>query len=172
MKSNSILEHLLFQTPSLRKTFIALDLINIHRQIPTCEHKELKNILLPFKDPKIIAVWGLVETIALVSTEVVNRKMSALFISGNEATIMVGSKEKLIGELSQRISVKDYLPPPILRKIVYIFDYKECDGVMFSEISLNQWALDSNPLAFELNTLKKCGANLILRQIVSSLNEE
>ena len=170
MNTIDVLQQLIFQNNDLKKVFECFGIISNKNQISVNERPEFKNLLKPFINPKIVAIYGYIEIIALICPIPSDRKYFTLFIQGNECKILKISKNKIVDELFKFISLKDFLPSPLLRKIVFINNYqKYVDGIIFSEIYNNIWTLDNDPLSIKIDTKKRCGAKVILTEVIFSI---
>lgn len=167
MDTLDVIEALVWKKPSLRKVFIALDIINETRLITPKEHKEFSNLLVDFKNPIIIDVVGLTECIAIIEPKRINRTFPTIIIEGYHCKISSFSKTALISLLRSSINNKDFLPPPLIRKIIYINDYeKSVNGAVFSEVGKNLWTIDADPLSLDLKTSANYTAVMILNQLL------
>ncbi len=167
MDTLDVVEALIWRNAKLRKVFITLDVINERRVITPQEHREFSNLLADFQSPIIIDVVGLTECIAIIEPKRVNRTFPTVIIEGHECKIGSYSRSALMSILRSSINGKDFLPPPLTRKIIYIDKYdSSVDGVVFSEVGRNLWTLDPDPLSLNLKTSANCTSGIILSQLL------
>lgn len=174
MKTTAVLEQLLFANPNLLDAFRAFGLIQKGKEIVPYEHKELKNLLFPFKNIRIIGIWGLIEQIVLVGLDrsAGKRQMPVIYITGNNSDVGMSSKGKLEDDLLKTIDIRDFLPSPIIRKIVYMNDTGSLSGKMYSEVLNNVWIEDADPLSIRIDDKpqKRCGPNIILHEVLKGID--
>lgn len=173
MDTIEILETLVFKIPKLRKVFIELDVINQSRNISPKDRKEFKNLLKDFNNPKIIDVIGLTEVIMIIEPIKIGKQYPVIIFEGYQCKIIKLSKSSIISYLRSSISIKDFLPDPLVRKIVYISDYeKDVNGLIFSEYQKGFWTIDKNPLSLNVDTSQKCSIYNILIEILNDIEEQ
>ena len=169
MDTIELMESLLYKIPSIREAFLGLNIMSLERKISASEHKEFLNIIKPFNNPKIISVIGLVQTTMLIENVKHGKTYSVVLINGYKSEILDLSKTKIYDILYKQLSLKDYLPEPFVKKIIYIDDYsKELIGVVFSEYSKNMWTIDS-PLELPITSSQKVSGKNIINEIIINL---
>lgn len=166
-----LVETLLYQFPELRKVFLLLNIMSIERKISASSHPEFKNILKPFlnKMPKVVSVVGLTQITILISQEKIGRTWPIIIIKGDKSEILECSKGKICDILNKHLKWKDYLPEPLIKKIIYISDYNEkVTGVVFSEYRKNMWTI-YNPLDIDVKTTQKTTSLVIINEILADI---
>lgn len=169
MNTIDLVESLLFKNPKMRKAFIGLNIISLERKISTNEHSEFKNILIPFNNPKIISIFGITQLTAIIEPTKNGRTYSIILINGYKSEILECSKTKINDILYKHLKLKDYLPEPLFKKIVYIKDF-DCNlkGIVFSEYSNNMWTID-DPLKLPITSKQKISGKIIIKEILSDI---
>lgn len=169
MDTIELVEALLYKIPSIRLAFLGLNIMSLERKISASEHKEFLNIIKPFNNPKIISVVGLIHTTMIIEPIKNGKTYSVILINGYKSEIIEISKTKIYDILYKKLSLKDYLPEPFVKKIIYINSYStELMGIVFSEYSKNMWTIDS-PLKLPITSSQKISGKNILNEIIIDL---
>lgn len=173
MKTNLIVETLLYNCPSIRRVFLNLNIMSLERKISAREHKEYNHLLENFKDSKnikIISVVGIVQTTMLISLEKTSRVHDVIIIRGNDSEVTQMGKTKITRDLIINLYWKDFLPEPFVKKIIYIdeFNSLETKGIVFSEVEKNIWTVD-DPMNVEITNSRKISGKAIIKEIVDSV---
>lgn len=173
MNTLKIVESLIYKNPNIRKALMALNIINRDRIISPNNHLEFNNILKNFNNPKIISCVGIIQLTIIIESKKINRTYPTIFINGYNSEIKNVGKTYLIKELNRFMNVKDFLPQPLIRKIIYINNFSNDDnleGVVFSEYSKNLWTLE-DPLNFNIESSLKTTPKEILTEILNDCLE-
>lgn len=169
MNTIELCEALLYKIPDIRKAFIGLNIMNLERKISASEHPEFKNILKPFNNPKVISVVGLTHLTAIVEPIRDGKVYHTILIQGKNAEITAFGKTKMINILFQHLKLKDFLPPPLVKKIIFIDSYKDkLLGLVFSEYRNGMWTID-DPLQIPLTSCSKMSGKVILNEVISEM---
>lgn len=166
METFEILESFVFHHGEYREIFAALNISSVERKIGTVDRPEFKNILKDFDQPKIISILGLKQLTLLVEPKKINRKFPTLMIDGYNTDRMDMSKTGLLRHMRSFINIVDFIPPPLIRKIIYISQPQE--SVTFSEYMRGEWTTE-DPMEMEPKNSKTCGAAIILENILDDL---
>lgn len=172
MNTLELVEALLYKIPDIRNAFMSLNVMNLERKISASEHPEFRNIIKPFTKPKIISVVGLTQITLLVEPTDSYRVHPTIVINGHRSDILELSKTRMVDMLHRHLKLRDYLPEPFVKKIIYIDQYGSngLKGVVFSEFGLNRWTVD-DPLQLPIVSQQKIGGKDILKEVLSSIFE-
>lgn len=193
MQQNNIIYHdtfdilglMLYKIPKLHILLQYLNIVSPEdgRFISTNNSIELSPLISDFvtedilSDPnkiKTIVVVGHLFTIALIPMEKGegNKRIHPImYITGENIRIEQQSWSLINSELNDLINIKDFLPNPFCRKIIYISSWtQELKGVMFSEVGMNIWTIN-DPTDLPLKNTMKSGSKEIIRNILLDLRE-
>ena len=155
-----------------------------NRVINANRHQELDSLLDEFIDDEIIqnpskikfiVVSGNITVTAIIPMKEgtgKSRLHPIMYIMGNLTRIERQSWTLISSELVSYLQIKDFLPPPFCKKIVYIRDWGEnfMKGAAFSEVGRNVWTID-DPTKLPIKNTMKCTARIIIANIISDLKE-
>lgn len=169
MDTIELVEAMLYKMPNIRKAFLGLNIMSVERKISSSEHPEFKNILKPFKNPKIISIVGLTQLTAIVEPTKIGKVYPVILINGYNSEITELSKTGLSDRLFKHLRYRDYLPAPFVKKIIYISNYDgSLNGIVFSEYGPNKWTID-DPLNLPIKSDQKIGGKVIINEVISDL---
>lgn len=166
MDTIELIECLLYKIPNIRNAFLGLNIMSLERKISASEHSEFLNLIKPFNNPKIISIIGLISTTMIIEPVKNGKTYPVIIINGYKSEILDISKTKIYNTLYNQLSLKDYLPEPFVKKIIYIHSYsKELKGVIFSEYCKNMWTINS-PLELPITSFQKISGKNIINEII------
>lgn len=186
MITKSVIEHLLYNNSDLRELFLNLGILydqsdtskdnfRFNPNLVAKKHTELENLLKPFlfikeNDLAIIMTISFIQSIFIINKNKINRRYRILHITGNVTRCIELGKSSLSSEISAYFNTKDFLPPALLRKIIYFDNTKNSlnlNGIMFVEQNRNIWSIENNDV-IELSLNKK-EVNISYSQIINQL---
>lgn len=178
MKTKLVMEALLYKDPNLHKVLNVLNVISPERPISAVERREYDNVLSSFStgNLKFITTIGLVETIFVINTteKLPRKRFPVMIIRGDIVEITKLSPGSLVKEITKSINQKDFLPLPVVNKIIYIEKYNgdKPIGVVFSECFINYWTLD-DPFVLKMDHKgeRKATALQMITLLVDSLRD-
>lgn len=172
MKTKWIMEALMHKDPNLHKVLNVLNVIAPGRLMSSVERREYDNILKPFCNGnlKFLCVIGMMETIFIIGDSKSFRstiKFNLMIVRGNVTEITELSAGTLVSEAAQALNHKDFLPSPVVSKIIFVDDYSGSNpkGLIFSETFPNHWTID-DPFELNLNMREQSATG---RQIIDML---
>lgn len=176
METKEIVEALLYKMPELRVSLQNLNIITYQRPWNAAERPEFKNILKDFNNTGIISIIGIVPVTYIIDkTPRSDNTFPVLVIEGYHSYVRYWSMNYIPGEMNEKINIKDFLPEPFHRKIIYIKDYNYSPtkssnpiGIVFSEYSKNKWTTE-DPMSLPIKNSRKSGSSLILNAVVRDL---
>lgn len=182
LDTKDIIESLIYRMPEIRKAFTGLGILSLERKISSINHPEFSNILKDFKKEhiKIISIVGLIQTTFIIEPIKVGRLYPTIIISGNSTEITNLSKTGLLSTISKYLNIRDYLPAPFCRKIIYIENFLNVDintndiyleGVVFSELRTNYWTID-DPLKLPTTSVQKISGRAIINEIILDIIDQ
>lgn len=191
METVDIIEGILFKIPSIKIALSSLGFFYNGRTISATNRPEFNNILSNFNSPKIISVVSITQLTMIIEPIFLDRKIPVIIINGDSCEIKTMSKTLIQSTLYSHLNIKDFLPKPFVKKIIYISDYglkstnnNKCDinnlidykeevlsGVVFSEYTSGVWTID-DPLSLPVNNTQKIWPNAILFELMNDLLKE
>lgn len=169
MNTIEICEHLLFKIPKIRNALFSLNIISNERNIAPVEHNEFNNIISDFENPRIISAIGIVCLTIIIEPKIISRKYNIIIINGYSSEKMILSKTGICDLIYRTLNIRDFLPMPLTKKIIYISDFSKMEGVIFSEYSKNLWTINDPMLLPSKNTMKTNVKNIIDKIVCDAL---
>lgn len=131
--SIAILESLQYKIPSIRNVYSLID-INVGSSL----HKEVDNIVSNFTNPSVIISIGLLTNCYIIQRES-KTKIHVICIS-QETIYFKCNTGELVRNIVGSLKLKDFVPDPIMKKIVFINDYnKTVTGEVFYEMNKDRY---------------------------------
>ena len=170
METQLLIEALTFKYPEIRKPLLCLNILSEKRNFSPTYRPEFDNILNNFNEIKIVSVIGIIQVTAIIGLRSPIKKYPIILIKGNNSEYHKMTKTMISSLLIKFCSIKDFLPQPFVKKIIYIenFNDNKCEGLVFSEFLKNKWTLE-DPLKVPITNYNSCGCGLIIRQIIEDI---
>lgn len=168
MKTKDVIEALIYRHPDFRSVLQIMNVIGIERKISSSEHPELNNVLKNFNNCSVVSTISSIQTIFIVDTSAGTVKHPVIKIEGWNSEILSISKTGISAALNAGINIRDFLPQPFHRKVIYIPDFNLSKGIVFSEYTKNVWTT-GDPMVIPAENKLKAGAREIIDNVVLDL---
>lgn len=175
MKTKDVVEHLLFSDKHYSSLFNLIGVIDKNRMWGSSKHIELNNVLSNFESSnlefvKVVMVCGIIQKIVIFDSNPDNRIkrcLPCIVIQGHESSIENWSKTKALTEFNSVLNLKDFLPKPFSRKIIYISNLKKIKPIVFSEYTKNEWTLEDPMILATNKNTSKMSPKIIIKNILN-----
>lgn len=136
--SRALLESLQYKIPDIRNIYNLIDI-----NAGSSRHQEIDSIVSNFTDPSVIIAIGIITSCFIIQRES-KSKFHVIDIS-QEAIYYKCNTGELRSNILDVLRIKDFVPDPILKKIVIIDSYeKKVSGNIYYEIYKNKYTNDSD----------------------------
>lgn len=169
MNTIEVCEHLLYKIPELRESFYNLGILSQGRNIQPKYHEEFEHILDKFSNPKIVSVVGPIQVTYIIEpTDPIRRKYHTIEITGFNCKKMEISKSGFSTYFSSILNIRDFIPQPLVKKLIYFKDPKQLEGIIFSEYETGKWTI-GDPLEIIPKQIINASLKRIMAEIMDDL---
>lgn len=162
--SKTILEALLYKFPDIKNIYNMLDI----GTISSSEHPEINNIASNFTSPTILISIGILANCYIIQRQS-KTKFHYIEIS-SEVTYNFSNKGKLIDDICNNINIKDFVPEPLSKKIVFITNYEDdIQGIIYTKIKKG-FILGNDNLNIRNKRVLKKNAWQLTKEILNKLD--